>query len=305
MSSRISVIMLTYNRQNLVGNAIESILGQTFKDFEYIIVDNGSEDCSGDIAEKYAQTDFRIRVIHIPKSSISMGRNAGLAAAKGDYVTFIDDDDTAEPKMLEFLYEAAECNRADISICGTNLKSMETVLVFNTTEAMISLLERKYYNVGFPAKLIKRDLFRNHQFPDKGKFDDIYLMPKIIAEAKKIVYAGNPYYIVNRHENNNSAWTTNHSLLTREILKEYLDVYEDRTKWLIEKYPEKENEWKYFEWSFMISMVEKIHRFQVKECEELLKNMVAKLQSCGEEFLQSKRILDFEKEWMYQYVYIR
>ena len=101
---KVSVIMLTYNRETLVGRAIESILAQSMEDFEYIIVDNGSTDKSGEIAEEYAKKDARIRVLHIPKSNIGTGRNAGLDAAKGEYVTFIDDDDTAEPDMLEFLY---------------------------------------------------------------------------------------------------------------------------------------------------------------------------------------------------------
>lgn len=74
----ISVIMLTYNREKLVGRAIESILGQTYWDFEFVIVDNGSTDESGRIADQYAEQDNRIRVIHCGRKNIGVGRNIGL-----------------------------------------------------------------------------------------------------------------------------------------------------------------------------------------------------------------------------------
>ena len=100
----ISVIMLTYNREELVGRAIDCILAQTYRDFEFIIVDNGSSDRSGAIADEYAAKDSRIRVIHRERGNIGSGRNAGLDAAKGEYIAFIDDDDWTEPDFLEFLY---------------------------------------------------------------------------------------------------------------------------------------------------------------------------------------------------------
>lgn len=117
---KISVIMLTYNRQELVGRAIESVLTQTFTDFEYIIVDNGSTDMGGVIADEYALKDGRIKVIHRERGNIGSGRNAGLDAATGEYITFIDDDDFVESDFLDFLYKLAVENNADVSICGAN-----------------------------------------------------------------------------------------------------------------------------------------------------------------------------------------
>ena len=110
----ISVIMLTYNREALVPRAIESILKQTYRAFEYIIVDNGSADRSGQIADEYAARDNRIRVIHRQRGNIGAGRNTGLDAAKGEYITFIDDDDWAEPDFLEFLLNLLEETKADV-----------------------------------------------------------------------------------------------------------------------------------------------------------------------------------------------
>lgn len=298
----ISVIMLTYNRENLLGRMIGSIQNQTMKNFEFIIIDNGSSDTSGDIAEKYAREDDRIRVKHIPKSSIGRGRNVGLSLAKGEYVAFVDDDDICDEYYLEFLYGLINKTGADIAVCGTDSRFYDVRMELNVNEALLVLLERKYYNVGFPTKLIKRSLFRDCLFDEKSKYDDIYLMPQIIGKAKKIVYHGLPYYIVNRHENNNSAWTTNHQLLTKETLEEYLNVYRKRTEWLISCFPEEVSAWQYYEWSFMISMVNKVSIYEIEACYKIRDELIRILKDKQMEFLGSAQIQKFEIEWMDRYI---
>ena len=146
----ISVIMLTYNRESMVGRAIESILNQTYRDFEYIIVDNGSDDRSGEIADAYAAKDPRIKVLHIEKSNIGTGRNIGLDAATGEYITFIDDDDTAEPDMLEFLYGLAKEQDADISLSGS-MKEVNGEFLPKTTHCIVhSLLYPAVFQISTP-----------------------------------------------------------------------------------------------------------------------------------------------------------
>jgi glycosyltransferase involved in cell wall biosynthesis len=294
--------MLTYNREKLVGRAIKSILNQTLGDFEFIIVDNGSSDRSGAIADGYAMRDSRIRVIHRERGNIGSGRNAGLDCARGGYIAFIDDDDWAEPDFLEFLYRLAEFKNAEFAICGAADKAFDERLVMSAEEAVIELLWRRRYNVAFPAKLIARRLFENNRFPDTGKFDDIALMPKIMAGANRVVYHGLPKYTFERHEANNSSWTTNHSLITPDILNEYLSVYRERTQWLCRLFPSSAAAWRYFEWSFMISMVEKVTRLGLKNCTSELAYMVDELKKHTDEFLGSRYILDFEIEWAYKYI---
>ena len=299
---KISVIMLTYNRENMVSHMIECILNQTFKYFEFIIVDNGSTDKSGEIAEEYAKKDSRIKVIHLTTSNISRGRNVGLDNATGEYIAFVDDDDECTKDFLEFLYNLITENNADVAICGTSLKYFDEKLIMNNKEAIETLLWRKYYNVGFPTKLIKKELFINNSFLEVTKYDDIYLLPKILAKSEVVSYHGMPKYIVNRHTSNNSAWTQNHKLLDKATLKEYLEVYEDRTNWLIEKFPEKKLLWQYFNWSFMISMVEKVVRLELPNCEEELEYMKKELITNKEKFLSCPEILDFEIEWVEKYI---
>jgi len=298
---KISVIMLTYNRENLVRNAIESVLVQTFKGFEYIIVDNGSSDESGIIADEYAAKDERIKVIHREKGNIGSGRNAGLDAGKGDYIAFVDDDDTIEPDYLEYLYKLITKHNADFSICSISGKPFDGIRVMNTVEALEQLYWRKLYNNQFITKLIKSELFDNIRFSTTAKYDDIEFMTPVMARAKTVVFGGEPKYKINRHDGNNSAWTTNHNLLDEQTLSEYLQVYRMRTAFLIEKFPEKALLWRYFEWSFMISMVEKINRLKLR-CERQLNLMLSELRENREEFISCEFIQDFEKEWTNCYI---
>ncbi|WP_019851156.1 glycosyltransferase family 2 protein [Desulfitobacterium sp. PCE1] len=298
----ISVIMLTYNRENLVGRAIESILCQTFRDFEFILVDNGSIDDSGVICDSYAEKDKRVRVIHRKRGNIGSGRNIGLDATKGKYIAFIDDDDYAEPDFLEFLYNLVSENDADVSICGAADKAFNEKLVMTPEEALIELMWRKRYNMAFPTKMFKRILVEDLRFSEGDKYDDIALMYKLLAKPKRVAYHGLPKYTFYRHPGNNSAWTTNHTLLTRETLDEYLRTYRERTEWLSELFPNSAAVFRYFEWSFMISMIEKINRYKLSECDELLDTMKAELKAHRDEFLNSGYAQQFEKEWTEQYI---
>ena len=299
----ISVIMLTYNRENMVSRAIESVLAQTYRDFEFIIVDNGSTDRSGVIADEYAAKDARIRVIHRPRGNISAGRNTGLDAAKGEYIVFIDDDDWAEPDWLQFMLSLLEEYGADVAIAGAVGRSFDEKRLMNAKEAIIELMWRKRYNMAFPDKLFRRERFDGNRFPERGMYDDIALMYRILAESERgVAYHGLPKYTFYRHEGNNSAWTTHHELLDAATLDEYLHAYRVRTEWLSRRFPSSAATFQYFEWSFMISMVEKINRLALKGCERQLAAMRKELSAHRDEFLSCPEILDFEKTWMERYI---
>lgn len=300
--TEISVIMLTYNREQLVSRMIECIRNQTFRDFEFIIVDNGSTDRSGVIADEYAAKDERVRVIHRKRGNIGCGRNAGLDAAKGKWIAFVDDDDTCEPDYLEFLHNLAIACNADIAICGVAGKESAETMVMNSADAIETMLWRKHFVVGFPTKLICHTLFKVNRFNDNSRYDDIYLMPTIIAKANLIAYSGEPKYTAYRHDNNNSAWTQNHSLITQDILSEYLDVYSKRTAWLCAQFPNKADAWRYFEWSFWISMVEKVTRLELHDCYALRDELARKLREVKDEFTGCELTQNFEKDWIKKYV---
>jgi glycosyltransferase involved in cell wall biosynthesis len=294
--------MLTYNRERIVGRMIECILKQQFTEFEFIVIDNGSIDASGKVAESYAATDNRIKVIRREKGNIGSGRNAGLDFATGEYIAFVDDDDFCEGDYLQFLYDLAIENGSDASICGADWANVDEKRIMSPEDAVETMLWRKRYNVAFPTKLFKRDLFENNRFLETGKYDDIYLMPKILASATKVAYHGISKYNFNRHESNNSAWTQNHKLLDAETLQEYLDVYDERTTWLSKRFPNGADKWRYFNWSFMLSMVEKITRLELADCYKIKEKLLKELTLNKNEFTNGGYAIDFEREWIERYV---
>lgn len=118
MSPEISIIVPVYNVEAFLKECIESIINQTFKNFELILINDGSSDNSGGICDRYAQTDNRIKVIHKTNSGPSSTRNLGIKVSKGKYVAFVDSDDTVEPNMYENMYKIAVKTMSEIVACG-------------------------------------------------------------------------------------------------------------------------------------------------------------------------------------------
>ena len=114
----ISVIVPVYNAQKYIHRCVDSILAQTFTDFELILVDDGSPDNCGAICDEYAAKDSRIRVIHQENQGQAAARNHAVAVACGEWVCFVDSDDMIHPQMLEHLYRAAQEPNVGISVCG-------------------------------------------------------------------------------------------------------------------------------------------------------------------------------------------
>lgn len=304
---KISVIMLTYNRENFIERAIQSILSQIFENFELILVDNGSTDRSGEICDQYAEKDSRVKVVHRERGNIGSGRNAGLDLATGKYITFVDDDDWCDLDFLEFLHNLATEYCADVSICGawkeehgqvTSVGVSDDILVMDAEESIVTLLWRTRYNTGFPTKLISGNLFDHIRFEETGQYDDISLMYKILADAKSVVSYGRPKYHVYRHEGNNSSATAKDHLITPAYLEFYRTAYRNRTKWLCTRFPQRSEDWWYFDWSFQLSMVHKIVENHLIDCEKQLKEMRRELLDHRDIFSNHPFLQDFEKKRM-------
>ena len=307
----ISVIMLTYNREQYISRAIEAILAQTYQEFELIIVDNGSVDNSGIIADEYAEKDNRISVVHLEKSSIGYGRNVGLKKAKGEYIAFMDDDDVAAPDMLEFLYGLAREYQADIAMCGSQKDVNGTILpnsmwdecyVWSAAQAVVELLKRKRNNAALPTKLIRKTLFEKVLFKEDCKYEDIWVCYKYMAMANKVIAYGLPKYCFTRHESNNSSFTQNPALWKVEQMEEYLEAFAERTVYISEKLPELAEFVLYSEWSYMISMCDKIKRYHLLDCEAIFERLSKILRENQDRFMNCVYIEEFEKEWMRKYI---
>ena len=115
----ISVIVPLYNAKKYLHRCIDSILAQTFTDFELLLVDDGSTDSSDAICDEYAEKDSRVRVFHKKNGGVSSARNLGLVNTKGEYVMFVDSDDYMLPTMCELMLRTIENKSADLVVCGT------------------------------------------------------------------------------------------------------------------------------------------------------------------------------------------
>lgn len=118
MSPKVSIVVPMYGVEKYLEKCIDSLIHQTLKDIEIILVDDGSPDRSGEFAERYAKEDCRIKVIHQENAGLGPARNTGMEAASGEYIGFVDSDDWTNETMFEHLYNAALNSNADIAVGG-------------------------------------------------------------------------------------------------------------------------------------------------------------------------------------------
>lgn len=168
MNDKISVIIPAYNIQEYLGPTLDSILAQTHESLEIIVVNDGSRDGTGAVADGYAAKDSRIRVIHKENGGVTSARLRGVAEATGDYIGFVDGDDFIEPRMYKRLYENLKAHDADISHCGYQMVFPSRVDYYYNTGRIVSqegeqsctdLLDGGFVEPGLVNKLYKRELF--------------------------------------------------------------------------------------------------------------------------------------------------
>ena len=158
----VSVIIPVYNVYDYLDKCLNSIINQTYKSLEIIIVNDGSTDNSKDIIEKYSKIDKRITVINTKNNGLSVARNKGIDASHGDYLSFVDSDDYVDNDFIEYLVKLLEEYNSDISVCSfyqndSNNKK-EEIIVYNKIEAMKECIA--YNNMYSSAwnKLYKKEI---------------------------------------------------------------------------------------------------------------------------------------------------
>lgn len=192
----ISVIVPVYNSEKYLTACVESILKQTYKHLEIILVDDGSTDNSKAICDQYAEVDSRIRVIHKNNGGPSDARNAGLRIATGSFVTFVDSDDRILPDMVEYLYQLARKHNCKLSICthtiiwadgkrkkGTGNGSEERI---SCKDCLRRMLYHDVIDTSAWAKLYSADLFSDVAFPVGKLFEDIATVYKLFIKSGDI-----------------------------------------------------------------------------------------------------------------------
>lgn len=201
---KISIIIPVYNVKGYLADCLNSVLGQSFADFEVILVNDGSTDGSGDICDKFAAEDKRIRVIHKQNGGLAQTRNVGLDAAIGEAVTFVDSDDLIEPESLAALYKCMCDEGADI-VMGSMLRfapdgatrpytRMDKRLELCGKDMLCRVLEGSGLNISACAGLYRRHIFDSLRFPEGLICEDWYVMPSIYLAAEKAIFLPVPWY---------------------------------------------------------------------------------------------------------------
>ncbi len=223
----ISVIIPVYNAQNYVKNCIDSMLNQEYKDFELILINDGSTDSTGNILNDYKQKDDRIVVIHQNNKGVSLARNAGLNIAKGEYICFTDSDDVVPTNYLEELYSAINVDCC-MSVCTTEFMKnnilQESVYMPNKTVSTKQFIKMSLIGDINPigsfgrtsSRLIKASLLK-HTFNDKFCYgEDTLFNLQYILNSKKIALTGNTKYVANEIDGSLSK-----SVFTKKMLSVY------------------------------------------------------------------------------------
>ena len=197
----VSIIVPIYNIEGYIRECIDSILAQTYPDFELILVDDGSPDNCGRICDEYAEKDVRIKVIHKENGGLTSARNAGLSVAKGDWIMHVDGDDWIEPDMIESLIEAAKATEADL-VFGDFMKygpyagnhKLPTWSI-DKKDSMSRYIA--YMMTTIWGSIAKRSLYTEHclKSPDGVSYcEDFHLIVRLCHFAKKIVNVHRPFY---------------------------------------------------------------------------------------------------------------
>ena len=240
----VSIIVPVYEVEEYLDKCVQSLLSQSMRDIEIILVDDGSPDGCGRMCDGYADADPRVRVIH--------KKNGGIDAAQADLIAFIDSDDYVDEDMIETLYNALVKEDADVSVCGFYQHYTEKVTV---TEDRIGYCTADTYDavrleltevpVSAVNKIYKKELFDEVRFPVGKLYEDAHTTVPVIMRAKKVVYDLKPkYHYIHRE---NSITTKRY----RPAVKSLIEANKNNMELVVAAYPQlrKAAEYRYL-WSY-------------------------------------------------------
>ena len=235
MHRKISVIIPVYKVEKYLKRCVESVVNQTYKNIEIILVNDGSPDKCGEICDKYARIDSRIKVIHKENGGLSSARNAGLDIASGDYIMFVDSDDWISEVSLEKLYDYIEADYDIINFKFSFVKenSKELIETHNNIKDsykcdLITYIDKLFsgeLNFFIWNKLYKKNLFDEVRFPEGRNYEDLATIYKLYFNAKSIIvtdYTLYYYWLGNSNSITSNSTVKNmrdYLLSTKEIYK--------------------------------------------------------------------------------------
>lgn len=205
---KVSIVVPVYNVEPFLDQCIQSIVDQTLRDIEIILVDDGSTDRSGALCDEWAKKDARIRVLHKANGGLSDARNAGIEMARAPWIGFVDSDDYIAKEMYERLLYQVEANEAQVAVCGVYSVYANRVIVpdskgtfvFSREEALRDLLGGQKMHIWVPVKLYSRELFDKVRFPVGKTYEDMFVIAEIFSQVNRAVADMTPLYYYVHHE---------------------------------------------------------------------------------------------------------
>ena len=274
----ISVIIPVYNVNNYLRKCLQSIINQSYKNLEIIIIDDGSSDGSSEICDEFLSKDKRIKVIHKKNEGVSIARNIGISIAKGKYIGFVDSDDYIERNMYEILYNNLIRYNSDISMCNYYIEKdgkktykkhidIKNILVIDDKIQFYKYLNENYYKGFLWNKLFKKELFNNNELDSQIHMcEDLLILARIAEKSKRYCFTTTCLY--NYVLRKNSAYNSNINYKHLTALKAYEEIitiikkYNDEM--LIDSY-----KLTYFYWCNDIC--KKYNQWNINEKENILK----------------------------------
>ena len=237
---KISVIVPVYKVEPYLSRCVDSILAQTYRDFELILVDDGSPDRCGEICDAYAEKDNRVHVIHQKNGGLSAARNAGIdwafANSSSVWLTCVDCDDWIHPQYLEILLRAAQDCRAPVSVCVyerpefSDEAMMKPVADWDAEELTPEcLLVDHSWNFNYAwGKLYHKKAFGSVRYPEGKNFEDTFTTYKVLFSGERVAFVDKPLYFYFKNEAGitRSPWTPK-ELVVFEAMKEQLAFYRE------------------------------------------------------------------------------
>lgn len=211
----ISVVIPVYNVEQYLKECIDSVLCQTYKNFEVILVDDGSTDNSPQICDEYVNKDGRIRVIHRKNGGVSVARNTGLDEAKGEYVYFLDSDDYIVDETFEKLINCAKENKANLvffeaktinennQVIKANYNYHKHYFAGDPRKIASEIMEHKEFHIGIPMFFTKTSLYRdnNLRFVEGILYEDVVMSYQLFCMAERVAHVHEELYVRRFREN--------------------------------------------------------------------------------------------------------
>lgn len=197
--SFVSVLIPVFNCRKYVKRAVDSVLMQSYKNFELLLIDDGSTDGTSEICDQLKTIDSRICVYHKENGGISDARNYGIEKSKGEYICFLDADDEYREKYIEILLDLCKKNKTQMSVCGyiSKFENGDTIdstvyktnRVLDHNEALREFAMNRYLTAHPWTKMYRADLIKKVNYPKGKVYEDIYVMPELLEKCGNIAFS--------------------------------------------------------------------------------------------------------------------